>query len=332
MDSRLLALLATLAIAACATSGAPTGLAPAPEYDGDFKSLWTDGNAELAGYRLVFPRYGELRAGTAVTVFVTEPFAEGDRVKHEGAERPPESVFPVMKLNLMQDFVTGVYDYNTMATVFVALEPMAGRLAGHPTKVSYSSQEWCGQVYAQALFDRESVRHAVHSYFDGEADLQETIGYPEDGLAEDALLLWARGMAAPFLEPGESRDVALLRSLELCRLSHVALEWERARLTRSPGSAEITVPAGTFTVEEHTVTIAAGAARAVWPPAASTRALPGRTWIFRVEKDAPHRLIMWERSDGLRAELTGVGRMPYWKLNAESFRSKRRELGLPETR
>ena len=54
----ILAILAILPALACATGEGPTGLGPSPDYDGAFTSLWTDGNAELAGYRLTVPRYG----------------------------------------------------------------------------------------------------------------------------------------------------------------------------------------------------------------------------------------------------------------------------------
>lgn len=38
-----------------------------------FWEHWSDGRAELSGYDLVQPRYGEKRHGRAVLVFVTEP-------------------------------------------------------------------------------------------------------------------------------------------------------------------------------------------------------------------------------------------------------------------
>src|SRR6185295_3327862 len=39
-----------------------------------FESHWQDGKAELDGYRYTVTRYGHARAGTAVMVYVTEPF------------------------------------------------------------------------------------------------------------------------------------------------------------------------------------------------------------------------------------------------------------------
>jgi len=61
-----------------------------------FWDVWGDGKAELDGYRLLVPRYGELRRGEAVQIWVTETFTAGQRVKSDGGH-PDE--FPVLKLN-----------------------------------------------------------------------------------------------------------------------------------------------------------------------------------------------------------------------------------------
>ena len=57
-------------------------------------------------------------------------------------------------------------------------------------------------MYSQLLFGEQKARLTQHSYFDGEADQQRDLDYPEDGISEDALMLWARGMARPFVKPG----------------------------------------------------------------------------------------------------------------------------------
>src|SRR5438477_209587 len=85
--------------------------------------LWNDGRAELDGYQLVQPRYGQLHKGTVVLVFVKEDFSDSARVKADPGVHPADDVFPVMKLNVVKDFQTGIYDYNLMSSVFVAFEP-----------------------------------------------------------------------------------------------------------------------------------------------------------------------------------------------------------------
>src|SRR6185503_7282151 len=81
-----------------------------------FWKRWGDGRGELAGYDLTFPRYGSLRKGVAITIFVTETFSHSLRVKSDPGRHPASDEYPVMKLNLVQDFGTGIYDYNLMTS------------------------------------------------------------------------------------------------------------------------------------------------------------------------------------------------------------------------
>src|SRR6476646_3754549 len=82
-----------------------------PDFNSDpFQKHWYDGKAELAGYELTIPRYGQTRKGEAVTIFVYEPFSNSARVKADPGKHPATDEFPVMKLNLVEDFATGVYD------------------------------------------------------------------------------------------------------------------------------------------------------------------------------------------------------------------------------
>lgn len=311
-----IALVATLCCGD-APSRAAAAEGRAPRFDERFAKHWRDGQAEIASYDLIYPRYGAPRRGTAVAIFVTEPFLARERVK---PENPARADYEVLKLNLVQDFATGIYDYNLMTSAFVATQPVGGRPAGAPTKVSFGSQEWCGNAYAQVRFDADVVRHTSHSYFEGEADRDQTLASPRDGFGEDALLLWARGLAGPALDPGQSIEVPMLRSLERVRLQHVRLAWDRATLARAAEAGHIDVPAGRFEVERWSATIvrAPGAERDV------ARTL----WTFAVEKAFPHRIVRWERDDGLRAQLVGVTRTAYWRHNAPGGERLLSGLGL----
>ena len=280
-------------------------------YDAAFWKQWGDGQAELSGYDLAFPRYGQLRHGVAVTIFVTETFSNTLRVKADPGKHPASDQFPVMKLNLVEDFQTGIYDYNLMTSTFVALAPVNGRPAGAPAKISFSSQEWCGNAYQQLLFDARGIRAAGHSYFDGEADQQTELAYPPDGISEDALLLWARGQAGPRLDPGERRTVQMLTSLATSRLLHRPLAWKQATLSRSVHPQQISVPAGKFTVDAWTASVPGGVERTIY-----------------VEAAEPHRLIRWQATDGEHAELLGSARMKYWEMNHEGFETALKKLGL----
>lgn len=309
---------AVLLIAAGAWTAATVVPAPAdgaadPVFDAAFWRLWGDGKAELSSYDLAFPRYGASRPGVAVTIWVTETFSNGLRVKADPGQHPESDRFPVMKLNLVQDFPTGIYDYNLMTSVFTALAPAGGLAAGAAAKVAFSAQEWCGTVYQQLVPRGRRVRSVSHSYFDGEADREETLPLPGAGILEDALPAWARGFAGPVLAPGGTRTMQVLRSPEAVRLRHVPLAWDPVTLTRSAGTSRVEVPAGTFDAETWTAEIGG--------------TMP-RRWTFLVEAAGPRRIVRWERDDGLRADLVASERTAYWKENGPEFRDAVRGLGL----
>src|SRR5258706_14867771 len=75
----------------------------APVFEGSFWDHWGDGRAELSGYDLVFPRYGEERRGMAVAIFVTETFSNSLRVKADPGKHPAADEIPVLKVHLGQD-------------------------------------------------------------------------------------------------------------------------------------------------------------------------------------------------------------------------------------
>lgn len=286
-----------------------------PAYDATYGAQWYDGNAELAAYSLVYPRYGELRPdGTAVAITVTEDMRAATRVKanDQGAD-----TIPVIKLNIVEDFSTGIYDYNMMLSAFVQTRAALGLPAGSQLKLSFSAQEWCGHAYQQDLFDADQVRHSSHSYFEGEADRSEVMPGTAEGIGEDVLYLWSRGLAGPALAPGEQvLDLPLWRSAAVSRLRHIPPAWDKATLSRAAKAEQITTAAGTFEVEryEAAVTRAGGA--------------QGDVWTFFVERAAPRRVIVYARADGLRAELLGSKRLPYWQLHDRGQEALVRELGL----
>ena len=114
--------LAVLVFAGCAPSTAAPPRLAGPTLAEGFWSHWGDGKAEVSGFALTQPRYGENRTGEAILVFVTEDFDEDARVK---SDRGGAGTVPVLKLNEARDFQTGLYDYNAMTSTFV---PLAGGL------------------------------------------------------------------------------------------------------------------------------------------------------------------------------------------------------------
>lgn len=177
-----------------------------------FKEYWYAGNAEISSYSLEQARYGELREGTAVLIYVTEPFLPGLQVK---ADNSDPSNIPVLKLNATKNYLTGIYPYSIMTSSFYPVHDNQ-----HALKVSFSSQEWCGQVYAQ-LNNRNDFEIMSHSYFGTEAD--------EDLNLNKAVLeneIWNKIRINPKDLP--TGTIEIIPSLEFIRLSHKDLKAYRA--------------------------------------------------------------------------------------------------------
>jgi hypothetical protein len=282
-------------------------LSPAFADAQDFWKHWGDGRAEINGYALTQPRYGAARAGTAVYVYVTEDFSDALRVKADPGKHPPADVYPVMKLNAVRAFPTGIYDYNVMTSTFLRVAP------GWPVaKVSFSSQEWCGHVWHQLVPRGGKLGGVFHSYFDGEADGTDALEMPAGGVLEDALPILVRGWNGALLAPGESRTVPFLPSLLQARLAHRPLAWTKALLRRASATARVKVPAGTFDAWLYDVEVEGG-----------------RTLGFAVEAAPPYRLVRQTGADGEELALKGSTRLAYWQLNKPGDEKRLRELGLP---
>ena len=286
-----------------------------PGFGPGFQAHWHDGHAELAGYRLTFPRYGVDRQGSAVAVTVTEPFLVSPRVKNEG-DPATEGSFGVVKLNLMEDFPTGVYDYNLMTSVFVNTEPIAGLPAGSVVKNVFSSQEWCGQVFQQAVFEEDHVRFESFSYFQREADQDLRFDAEGGSLTEDGLFLWARGLAGPEVSPGGAVELPVFRGSVPVRLNHLEPGWDTATLFRAKDTRKLDTVLGPGTeVRSCKARVTRGNGDTL-------------THTFLVEAAYPHRVVRMTRSDGYAADLIGVTRLPYWSLNGPEGQAKLAEFGL----
>ncbi|MFV8225682.1 septum formation inhibitor Maf [Christiangramia aquimixticola] len=127
----------------------------------EFKDYWYSGKAEITSYHLEQARYGEIREGEAVLIYVTEDLLPDQQVK---ANSITSGGISSLKLNSTKKFLTGIYPYSIMQSSFY---PLDGK--PHAIKVSASIQEWCGQTYMQ-LNNRGDFDIVTHSYFEGEAD------------------------------------------------------------------------------------------------------------------------------------------------------------------
>ncbi|CAM4345900.1 septum formation inhibitor Maf [Zobellia roscoffensis] len=181
---------------------------PKRELSSEFKKYWYAGEAEVTSYKLQLARYGEIREGKAVLVYVTEPFLNKKQVKADGPN--PDNI-PVLKLNSTKKYLTGIYPYSIMTSTFSPVNDN-----NHALKVSFSAQEWCGQVYAQ-LNNREKFDIMSHSYFETEADQNFEL---EKTTLENEL--WNKIRIAPESLP--TGNLKIIPSLEYIRLSHKELK------------------------------------------------------------------------------------------------------------
>lgn len=292
-------LMSAAIIAAVLATGHATAADPS------FDAHWRDGQAELNGYRLQISRYGETRDGHAVLIYVTEPFSESKRVKLDNPSRNPSDTVDAIKLNLVRDFQTGIYDYNTMISVFSRTADFS------PAKISFSSAEWCGHVYEELTFHPVKIRGFYASYFEGET-ASHALDAPKDGIAEDNLWILLRGLRGDFLKPGGQLKTAYLPGLLYGRLAHKPLAWTTATIARDQANQTVTVPAGKFEVALYTVMIA-----------------DGRTGKFFIETAHPHRVIRWELTPDVAAELTGSIRSAYWTQHNNGDEKLLEKIGLP---
>ena len=170
----------------------------------DFKKYWYSGKAEITSYELKQARYGEIREGKSVLIFVTEPFLPGKQVKAD--RNNPENI-SVLKLNATKKYLTGIYPYSIMSSTFY---PVGDNQ--HAIKTALSVQEWCGQVYSQ-LNNREQFEFTSHSYFESEAD--------ENLKLDKALLeneIWNKIRINPDNLP--LGEIEIIPSLEFFRMKH----------------------------------------------------------------------------------------------------------------
>lgn len=273
----------------------------------DFYEHWADGKAEVSSYEVAQPRYGELRSGYGVMIFVTEDLHRQTLLKVESPIREADR-FYALKLNHLLKFTTGMYDYSVMTSVFSQVEGER-----HPfelRRISFSAQEWCGQVFDEALFSGGQINGRISSYFASEGRGAYQLAQPECFASEDHLLIRVRELQGPVMALGEVRELTVLPSFWQLRQAHRPHALASGRLHKAA---------------EEQIQTAAG-------PLASVRwelHIGPRQPTLWTEKAYPHRILRWEDGAGGRGDLLRTIRVPYWQLQANADEVFRRELGIP---
>lgn len=259
----------------------------------EFKKYWYAGVAEVSSYELEQARYGELRSGEAVLIFVTEPFNTQKQVK---ADRQSAETPSVLKLNRVRKFLTGVYPYSIMSSIFY---PVSGD--SHALKITTSVQEWCGHVFAQ-LNNREDFEIQSNSYFETEADAEFRL---DKNILEDEL--WTLIRTNPDGIP--TGKLQVIPSLEYLRLKHQPIQAYTANV------AVDRTETGRYL-------------RLIYPEL-------NRSLTIEFQDSFPHRIQGWTESyPSGQGEITSTSTLkktilsPYWQKNATSDVSLRDSLGL----
>jgi hypothetical protein len=236
-----------------------------------------------------------------VLIYVTEDMDRRTWLKDDRGDLPAEQRVPVVKLNQVLKFRTGIYPYSVMTSVFAPVSGGGERFS--PAKISLSAQEWCGHVFHAIWPDGSRFRSELHSYFSSEGDATEEVEVDGGALYEDALLIQFRELDGPFAG-GADWSGALVPSLWGKRKDHAPLRPVAATLHRATAVRE-GVPVHRFVLS-----------------------YPGTTRTFDVEQGAPHRILAWSGSDGELATLRRTARLAYWKLNAPGGEEYLKEIGL----
>jgi len=263
-----------------------------------FAKYWYQGKAEINVFELKQSRYGEVRDGKAVMIFVTEDFSKKKQVKLDDPAANPSDAQKVMKLNMTREFVTGVYPYQTMLSVFT---PVADEI--YSPKITSSVTEWCGQSFSQLNLRSGGYQVKQFSYFESEGDSETKI----NAMPEDELFNRIR-LSPELVTAGEQ---LLVPSLTFQRFAHIPLKPENAEIIkRELGSnqAEIEV----------------------------TYSGIGRKLTIRYQQFFPYEILafqeIWTKEDG-KNEITTATRttmkmLDYWNQNGKAFEPLREDLGL----
>ena len=265
-----------------------------------FSDYWYAGVAELNVFDLQQARYGELRKGDAVMIFVTEDFSRKGLVKLDNPGANKEDAVKVMKCNFTRNFQTGIYVYSTMQSIFT---PVDGTQDPATLKVSTSSQELCGHVFMELDRDKKGYSAQVNSYFEGESARDVPLG---NAFAEDGL--WNLIRLNPDALP-VGKFQAIPSNLDT-RLRHVPLSAASAEASLSKAED------GEMVYEIQ---------------------YPERGRSLKVYFDAqmPRAINRWEETVNSRGQVmttTGVRRkqiqLDYWSYNQTKDEGMRMELGL----
>jgi hypothetical protein len=268
---------------------------PIPKSE-QFNQYWYSGKAELSSYTLKQARYGEIRDGEVVLVFVTEPFSVSKQVKLDNPQKAGTDNVSVMKLNHVRKFNTGIYDYSIVTSTFTPIDTQ-----NHPftLKASTSIQEWCGHTFTQLNLADDKYNFKQFSYFEADGDEEKTINAT---FLEEALFTKIR-IAKGQLPEGE---INLIPSTIYSRFNYKKMDVEKAEISKTTSEKTLTYKIKYLNIN--------------------------RTLTIDVEKEFPYKILGFTEFDGTglttTAKLKATSNEPYWEQKKLSDQDKRKALKL----
>lgn len=196
--------ISALLLFSCTNQNSPTTQEANTPLSPSEKAYWYNNQAEITSYDLTQARYGELHKGTAVMVFVTEPYSEELNVKPNNSSNTD---IPCLKLNFTKKFNTGVYPYSMMTSSFFPFDNGI-----YSEKVSTTSQEWCGHTFTDVKNTYGGFKIKTNSYFEGESG---SVKLDKNYLEDD---FWS--MIRLFPNELPTGDLQIIPSMFYLRLAH----------------------------------------------------------------------------------------------------------------
>ena len=246
---------------------------------------WDDGKAELSRYAAEELVEGEKRSFEAWSIVVAEHFDPKQMVKKDGFDL---AFVPVLKCNWFLRIPTGVYAYQQMASLFLRRSDLLVQ------KAAFSSQEWCGQTFAE--WRRDQPGFITRSYWDGEADAtHELPDLAPDTLFYEQVPLWVRG-----------------RRPERVRSEPIVLIAKRLGTSHCPPPKLVPATLNFDGVKGD------GAEKRI----EARLAFDGKEELFVLAPEFPFTLREWLRADGTLWKLLSSERLDYWKFSKNEFAGK----------
>lgn len=255
-----------------------------------FSKYWYGGEGEISTYNIEQIRYGESRSGQVVMVYVSENFLPEKQVKREFGDKKG---ITILKLNKINRFVTGIYDYSIMTSVFT---PVKFREYPATLKVTCSSQDWCGQSFSQYNLRNRMLEFQQNSYFQSEGDIRKEINatYTEDDV-------WTRIRIEPQMLP--LGEIEMVPSFEYLRLKHKEFKAYEA-------IANLVLQVNANQEEFYLYTLE-------YPEL-------DRKLTIKCQASFPFKILSWEekwntdnpnQEETTTAEIEKTIQVPYWELN-----------------